>query len=108
MIENVLDTPAQVPTQEHIDTSRVSRDKLNKHKNDYRRKVYAFISNNMGATCEEVELGLSMRHETTSGFIRFLTQDGYLKDSGTRRQTRSGRSAIVWIPTQAGEQLKFF
>lgn len=49
-----------------------------------------------GATCDEIEEGLGLRHQTASARVRELAQAGLLKDSGERRATRSGRKAAVW------------
>lgn len=91
------DTTRSIPTQESVETSRDSRDILNKHKNRYRYAIYEYIKNNSGATCDEIEVNLKMRHETASGIIRFLTLDRLLRDSQERRRTRTGRKAIVWV-----------
>ena len=85
-----------IPTQENIDTCVFSRDKLAKNKHEYRHKIYSEILFSGGATCDEIEVALELRHQTVSCFIRFLTQDGLLYDTGDRRMTRSGRKAIVW------------
>jgi len=62
-----------------------------------------------GKTCDEIEVELSMRHQTASCFIRVLTRDKCLRDSGKRRMTRAGRQAIVWETARYGnEQLKLF
>lgn len=50
-----------------------------------------------GATCENVEEALGLRHQSAGPRIRELVQVGLVRDSGLRRLTRSGRSAIVWI-----------
>lgn len=50
-----------------------------------------------GATCWEVEVDLQMRHQTASARIRELALSGHLVDSGERRKTGSGSSAVVWI-----------
>jgi predicted transcriptional regulator len=98
----------KIPTQEHIDTCVESRDKLKPKKHEYRKKIYTFIEVTGGATCDEVEVGLNLRHQTASCFIRFLTQDDYLYATSERRTTRAGRKAIVWktrIPNE--QQMKF-
>ena len=50
-----------------------------------------------GATCDEVEVALSMRHQTASARVNELMEAGKISDSGVRRRTRSGRKAIVWV-----------
>ncbi len=91
-----LDTDKKIPTQEGTDTSRESREMLKPKKHAYRLKIFNFIQDRGGATCDEVEVGLGLRHQTASCFIRFLTQDGYLTASEDRSMTRAGRKAIVW------------
>jgi hypothetical protein len=49
-----------------------------------------------GATCDEVEIALRLRHQTASARIRDLVLDGLLFDSGVRRETRSGAKARVY------------
>jgi threonine dehydratase len=49
-----------------------------------------------GATCDEVEVALGMRHQTVSARITELMDMGALKIIGTR-ETRSGRPARVYI-----------
>lgn len=96
-LDTKTDTDKSIPTHESIDTSVHSRDILNKHKNHYRKHIYDYIKGKGGATCDEIEVNLKMRHETASGIIRFLTLDRLLRDSGDRRKTRTGRKAIIWI-----------
>jgi hypothetical protein len=49
-----------------------------------------------GATCEEVEDILHMTHQTVSARIRELVLMNKLYDTGTTRQNKSGRMAIVY------------
>jgi len=85
-----------IPTQEHIDTCVFSRDKLAKNKHEYRHKIYSEILLSGGATCDEIEVALNMKHQTASCFISNLKDDELLYDTGDRRMTRYGRKAIVW------------
>lgn len=92
-----MQTYKLIPTNSQS-TSIESRNILERSgkKNSYRSEIYEFIKHKGGATCDEVEVALELRHQTASCFIRFLTQDGLLCDSGLKRLTRSGRMAIVW------------
>lgn len=47
-------------------------------------------------TCEQVEIGLSLRRSTASARITELRLKGKIEDTGERRPTESGRKAIVW------------
>lgn len=49
-----------------------------------------------GLTCDELETLLSMSHQTASARLRDLAMRGDILDSGKRRKTRTGRTAIVW------------
>ena len=51
----------------------------------------------LGATDEELEKKLDMRHQTVSARRRELVLMGKAKDSGVKRRTTSGRKAVVWI-----------
>jgi hypothetical protein len=50
-----------------------------------------------GATDDEIEVVLGMRHQTASARRRGLVLKLYVSDSGAKRPTRSGSSAIVWV-----------
>lgn len=62
-----------------------------------RGKVYQAIANRgpEGATREELAAELELRLATVCGRCRELTQMGLVYDSGTTRQTSSGRAAVV-------------
>ena len=80
--------------------------------NRHRQHIYSAICRNGGMTCDEIEVALDLRHQTASCFVRFLTQDNFLrpriKPNGEqdRRKTRSGRMAIVWEPAPAADREK--
>ena len=50
-----------------------------------------------GLTCDELEHVTSMSHQTASARIRELAMARRVADSGRRRNTRSGRKAVVWV-----------
>lgn len=47
-------------------------------------------------TCDELEYELGGKHQTISASIRSLVKADILQDSGFKKRTRSGRSAICW------------
>jgi len=47
-------------------------------------------------TCDELECVLDGKHQTVSASIRSLVKEGLVRNSGLKRKTRSGRSAICW------------
>ena len=61
-----------------------------------RGRVLVEIRVRGGATCDEVECALGLRHQTASARICELSEEGRVADSGERRLTRSGRKAVVW------------
>jgi hypothetical protein len=71
-----------------------------------RRLVYSLIWSRCqsdpprGATCDEVEAIANMRHQTASARINELAHQKAIHDSGSRRRTRSGRNAAVWVITK--------
>lgn len=50
-----------------------------------------------GATCDELEDLLALRHQTCSARVYELRNHEMIRDSGTRRMTRSNRQATVWV-----------
>ena len=62
-------------------------------------QVYRFIweQKTYGAIDDEIYRGLNMRQNTARPRRNDLMNQGYIVDSGKRRQTRSGREAIIWI-----------
>lgn len=82
------------------DTSEAAADSIESTGSSMRYKVLAFIkrAGDRGATDDEVEVGLEMRHQTASARRRELVLSGHVHDSGNRRPTRSGRGATVWKP----------
>lgn len=55
-----------------------------------------------GATCDELERVLGMKHQTVSARIRGLFIDGRIEDKGYKRNTSSGRKAVAWVARPQG------
>ena len=49
-----------------------------------------------GATCEEIENALDLRHQSASARVNELMNTGRIMVGG-RRDTSSGRGAFVWV-----------
>ncbi|MCK5550627.1 MAG: hypothetical protein KAI41_08855 [Hyphomicrobiaceae bacterium] len=64
-----------------------------------RAKVYLWIyrQGERGATDDEIERALEMRHQTASARRRELVLQGRIEDSERRRPTSSGRPAAIWV-----------
>ena len=80
------------------DTRLAANRSMEPHKSRLCRVVYdAFcIYRNEGLTTQQVEGVTGLEHSTASARVVELVAAGLLYDSGTRRKTRSGRSAIVY------------
>jgi predicted HTH transcriptional regulator len=90
---------AGAPYVKNSDTSKEAADSILLNSKTLRGIVFAYIKGANGCTCDEVETALEMKHQTASARIRELSEAGYISDKGKRRPTRSGRLAVVWIPT---------
>jgi hypothetical protein len=86
------------------DTSEAAADSLaDDQLSRLRLAVFTLVKGrgDRGATCDEVEVELSMRHQTASARIRELVLLGWLVDSERRRLTRSVRFARVYVVGKA-------
>jgi hypothetical protein len=83
------------------DTSRAAADSVALDAKHLRAVVFNHIlgSGEVGMTCDQVEQIMNGRHQTISARIKELRNEGRIVDSGQRRPTRSGRSAIVYLAT---------
>tara|TARA_A100001035_G_scaffold233752_1_gene196582 strand:+ start:157 stop:480 length:324 start_codon:yes stop_codon:yes gene_type:complete len=80
------------------DTSEAAARALAGPASSLRASVLEFIYQApKGATDDEIEQALGMRHQTASARRRELVLIGLVMDSGERRATRSGRTATVWV-----------
>jgi predicted ArsR family transcriptional regulator len=71
-----------------------------------RARVRAYIAAHPGATCEQVEIALGLKHQTASARLSELKRDGDIRVTGTRRIS-SGCSAAKYQtkPQQLGFEL---
>jgi len=67
-------------------------------------RTYILKGGEKGRTCDEVEVGLGMRHQTASARIRELFLMDRINKRGDKRKTRSGRQAWVWRVEKAGRE----
>lgn len=95
----MADYPFYGGTPPHVDqdTSRDAAQAIRAPSPVLREQVFGVIVANNGATDDEVEVELTMRHQTASARRRELVIAGRVVDGGQRRPTRSGKNAIVWI-----------
>ena len=68
-----------------------------------RQRVYGFVRDRaQGATCDETEAALGLRHQTASARLRELFLAGWLFTTEETRLTRSRRRARVYRATPQG------
>lgn len=67
-----------------------------------RQRVYACIHRSDGMTDEEIQDALNMNESTERPRRGELVDSKHVTDSGRKRPTRSGCSAIVWVVTGGG------
>ena len=93
-----LDLP-YTPYQRGSDTSEGAAESIAPTASSLAGKVLALIrrQGEYGATRDEIEQRLGMLMQTVTARVRGLVLDGFIKDSGRRRLTRSGRKAEVLI-----------
>lgn len=86
------------------DTSEDAADSIEGVSEAMRWQVLRAIRGELGRGMndDEIERALGMRHQTASARRRELVKEGYVVDSGKRRETSSGRTAIVWVVPEWG------
>ncbi|MBX9609715.1 MAG: hypothetical protein K2Y51_26130 [Gammaproteobacteria bacterium] len=91
------DLPA--PFQRDSETSRQAAEEIRPRAQSYRAACLGFVygRGRAGATNEEVGKALGMKIQTVCPRMKELREAGELVDSQMRRETESGRAAVVWI-----------
>lgn len=92
----LFDRPA--PYAKNSDTSRAAAASVEPDARTLRGIILAFIRGrgDFGATCDEIEVELGLRHQTASARVFELREAKYIGDFASRRKTRSGRAAVAW------------
>jgi predicted transcriptional regulator len=80
-------------------TSKEAAGRIRPHAKAMRTEILDYIARRggRGATTDEVEDRLGMKHQTASARVRKLAKEGLIRDSRRVRPTRSNRNAVVWI-----------
>lgn len=81
------------------DTSKEAAESVVSSAAAMRLKVKAYVGRHgtTGATCDEAECALSMRHQTASARLRELELATEIIKLDDKRKTRSGRNAHVYV-----------
>lgn len=103
---NGYDLYGGTPPHEKVSTSKKAAQEIEPTVSQIAERVFRFVllGTSRGATCDEVEQGLSLSHQTVSARLRELALKDRIRDSGNRRVTRSDRDAIVWTALAAPAQ----
>lgn len=78
------------------DTSIAAAESIAELTPQLRAQIFEQIRLREGATCDELEISLDLKHQTASARVHELMKEGKIVDSGERRPTSSGAKAIVW------------
>jgi hypothetical protein len=90
------------PYQSHSETSREAAEQIGYDLNKLQARVLAYLrSCPLGATDEEMQVGLAMNPSTQRPRRIELMDRRLIVDSGRKRKTRSGRWAVVWTVADA-------
>lgn len=86
------------PAQRHSETSVAAAEAIKPDKESLRRHLLEWLQERglTGATDEEAQDALGMDGNTERPRRRECEDAGLVRDSGTKRRTRSGREAVVW------------
>jgi len=84
--------------REHPETSHAAAARVLPNTGTQRAKVLDFIRARYpdGATDDEMQEGLGLRHQSQTPRRNELARDGWIEDSGVKRSTGTGADAIVW------------
>ena len=98
--------PVSLPYVKNSSTSKEAAKSMEKVAPAILWRVFGFIArqNERGATDDEIEAALDLRHQTASARRRELVLKGLVDDSGEKRRTRSGRNATVWVAKVEDEE----
>lgn len=87
-----------LPAQQHSDTSRAAAERHAPRAPSGRARVLdLLVRNPRGLTDEEIQIRLCMNANTQRPRRVELERKQLVRDSGRRRNTRSGSPAVVWI-----------
>lgn len=92
-----VDTPLPVPYAVGSDTSEEAAKRIEPHVNSQRGQLLELLrAHPAGLTDEQMQAMAAMAGHSQSPRRLELQRLGWVRDSGRRRLTRSGRNAVVW------------
>jgi len=89
---------SSVPYVKGSETSKAAAESIKHRSQSDKMKVFQFLIHcgENGATDDEIESALNMKHQTASARRRQLELIGAVEKTTEKRKTRSGRSAFVY------------
>ena len=84
------------PYQKHSETSLEAAEEIDGQHLTLRARVWTWLLEEGPATDQELQDALGMDAHTECPRRIELVRHGWVRDSGDRRLTRSGRRAVVW------------
>jgi len=92
-------TPIAPPCQAHSETSREAAESILESCNRLQKEVYEVILSRgeHGATDDEIQVALEMNPSTQRPRRIELDKKGLIRSTETKRKTRTGRKATVWV-----------
>lgn len=89
------------PFEEGSDTSKEAAESMQEFSGPLRQRVYDTLVRlgRLGATDDELEEIMGLRHQTLSARRRELELMGLITKTTQRRRTRSGRTAAIYLPS---------
>ena len=84
------------PYVKHSGTSKAAAKEIEPHMTDLQRQLLTWLRNNGPATDREMQGWIPMDPNTQRPRRVELVRLGLVRDTGEKRKTRSGRSAVVW------------
>jgi predicted transcriptional regulator len=94
LFDHVATYPA-VPGHSNPTTSKAAAASMKPEMGRLQRQIFDYIAARP-STAREVENALTLRAATVTARIREMVLENRLEDSGDKRETPSGRRAIVW------------
>lgn len=85
------------------DTSEAAAESLKDYAGELGHRIWKYLGIHGPLTCEELESCLDMSHQTVSGRLTVLRDNGRVVDTGERKRNRTGRMAILWRSVAPGE-----
>lgn len=89
----------EAPYQSHSETRAAAAEAIRPTAHTLRAEVLRFLEGLgfVGATDEEMQVALNMNPSTQRPRRIELVEEGWVRDSGATRRTKSGRNAVVWV-----------